>query len=836
MPIESLQTQTPQKTAPTLTSKYNKHLLLRINNIATEIVFVNNQKCIDNVTIFHDVKADKLDCLKIHSSKTSVKCMLDVSSEATCSELQAHHLTTNALTCDSIDCQQLEVKSLKVPALSFKEAKGDKLQAGSLDAQSLRINELTCDIINTGRLHGQDARVGRIECENFIAPNIQADRVDVGVISEAQLIVSNNHLLTHKRGVLACQSGKLHWADITHVSFIDCKLTINAFCVDMPTMHHKCNTNSTIFGSVKTTRLSASFCKADIETDHIKVHNLDGGHLDTDDLYINACLGNVNARHVLIGSLTCTYENNKVTVQASSATDQHTFTQKGPHKVVDAPVSNHDVSQKLVSFENLRFDSNTSKWLEADEIAAHVVCDSITSKTANSVTCNDLCIDSLPLKCSIVSLDHKKLKLIDETYVLNFPVDHQTCNDEYTKFEGNLSCNLCTSDQVQTKQIDCDQVDIVYADRCTFIKAETVHTPSVEILDLGKHRLVLGNASEKLLQYKQGVLRFISNHEHKLLVGDVYNRQISSCVWPFAKQCTDDETTYFDCDVRCNDFVSDLITAHVLNSETIECSSAHAHQVHSAELSVKNLHCAKIIAGHLNESVRDQSDCMNVQYLNGFIIVDTRDSQCKISTPFKNQTADEHKTAFKNVEADVLFANEGISQYANVGKIITDQISSQSLSSEELLAYDVYTKSISTATFSLPISYDLQHIQTGKDIVFTYNNMVIKIEGWPLRHVSSVQNNTNFAHTLSVGDLITGEVECRHLKSIGLNCGNCGDAECLVQSSEIECDSDIAASDCNDCNFPFNLPCDLPNFDAMLVCDGESVFWEPISQDPTWQN
>ena len=112
--------------------------------------------------------------------------------------------------------------------------------------------------------------------------------------------------------------------------------------------------------------------------------------------------------------------------------------------------------------------------------------------------------------------------------------------------------------------------------------------------------------------------------------------------------------------------------------------------------------------------------------------------------------------------------------------------------------------------------------------MFTYNNMGIKIEGWPLRHVSCVENTTNFANTPSVGDLRTGEMVCRKLKSTVVNCGDCGDAKGLIQSSEIECDSDIAASDCNDCSFPFTLPCDLPNFDAVLVCDGESVFWEPI--------
>lgn len=829
MPIESLQTQTRDvHPAPTLTSKYSKNLLLKINNLATEIVFVNNQKCIDNVTIFHDVKADKLDCLKIHSSKTSVKCMLDVSSGATCRELQAHHLTTNTLTCDSVDCQKLDVKSLKAP-LSLKEAKCVNLQADSLDGQSIKINELTSDIINTGGLHGQDACAGRIECDNYISSNIHADHVDVGVISEAQLLVSNNHLLPSKQGVLACQSGTLHWADTTHVSFIHSKLTINAFCVDMPTMHQTCNTNSTIFGGVKTTDLSASFCKAHMETHRLKVYNLKAEHLESSDLYTNTCItGNVIKGHVCIGALTCTYENDKVTVQAQHANCAgHT----GPHKVVDIPLSNHDVSKNLVSFEKLRFDSNTSQRLEADEVLAHVVCDSITTQTANSVTCNNLCIHSLPLKCSIISLDHKKLKLMDETHMLNFPVDHQTCTDEYTKFEGNLSCNVCTSDQIQTKKIDCHEVDTVHAERCTFIKANTVYTSSVSILNLGNHMLVLDNVSEKLLQYTKGVLRFISNHEHKLLLGDVYKRQISSCAWPFAKQYTDDDTTYFDCHVRCNDLVSEHVQTHVLNSETIKCSIAHVHKVRSAELSVKDLHCAKIIAGknnNLNESVVDPSG-FNVQYLKGFIIVETQDSQCKISTPFKNQTADEHKTYFKNVESDVLFANEGISQCANIAKIITDKISSQSLSSHEFKAYDVYTKSLSTKTInSLPISYDLQHIQTGKDIVFTYNNMVIEIEGWPLRHVSCVKNTTNFANTLSLGDLRTFEVACSELKSTVVNCGDCGDTDGIIQSSEIQCENEISASDCHDCNFPFDLPCDLPKFDAVLVCDGKTVFWDPI--------
>lgn len=818
MPIESQPKLVANESIDTeyINIEYNTNLIVTVNSANADIPFVCNQYHSKDTTYFKDLSTQNFICPKFQCNKTSLKCLLDVQESVFCNTLETHVLTAPEVHAENIFCEKTKGTSLTVDEFVCDQVNCIKFKSENVNAQEGSVHTIQSGNIQTTNSSFSDLAATSTECDVLLCNTIATAHIHTGLLDTNQLLWQKKQILPAKPGALTCKNGALQWTDtFADIQFSNNILTINNLHCSLPTQHQSANDHGTQFSDITADIVAVLRC----DTTHVHAQSMDVSNMYTNSISATnwttqSVTANVNADEITIQNLNCNYSSNKVCVVVNNT-----------ETYLDVPIENHDVNACKINYSNLELLDAKFDLVQVEKIVCNSTYSaSLNSKTADEIICSCLTIDTLPYRSPVLAVDHRKIHLIDGTVSLNLPIQHQFCNNEGTHFSSAVSAENCTADKCETGKITCNEACTVNAQTHVCANASNTHINDFVTIHWNNHLLV-APAVQSMMQFCNGKIHYLATNELGTNLRSMLETEIRKCRWPFQKQRADESTTYFDCDVQCSD-----IEAHNMNTKVLTADLINAAHIQTHELHIKACTTDKFTCNRLNlDNCTDFTYNSSLEYTDGIITFKLGGATCNLYTPFKNQTHNENKTSFTNT-----ILNNAACSHLDCTNIDTTKATAGTFHAEAQDCTSAYAQNITTEDLQttslkcrqLDVSYNLQSIHADKKICLTYNNnMTVSIDGWPFRHMSASERLTNFANTLHVDKLSSETVSAdnAYTDSITIDSCNCDSVQGITYTSDT-----ISVSQLLNCVLPHNIPMNAPDFDAVLACDGHSVFWKAL--------
>ena len=815
MPIESNQPTSNQNV--TISGECSKNLTLKVNNETLEIPIVRNQLHQNGTTYFHkELKCHSLSSKETEAVVVSLRSQLSVRDKVICDQLRSAKIVTKELKTDSAMC-----KSITGNLFTVGNFISDHVQTSAFNCTILNADRCNSSNFSSSKIHAMQWSCNKlnsshVDCNLYVSHDVtHVDNMSCATLPTCKLLVDEQKVFPAQKGYLLCHNGTLSWTENFHsVSLCQNQITLNNTTIDLPIMHQLCTRFSTEFGDVKAEHVESRNNKCcTVNASESNICQLFGDMMHFHEVHIKHFSGVVSADSIVVNNLNCSYTENGVLVNINNHSE-----------FIEIPVENHQSNR--VQFENLNLQSAQCLDLHTVNITCEdVTCDTLVANTVDKIVCEDLHIKSLPYGPSLKSVDANALTFIDGVNYLNLPTDHQSCNDKCTTFHCIIHAEDCKADTCTSNVIRCDKADMVTVkNTCTFV-ANNVYLNEFKNIYWNKNLLVLPD-KESLLRFHMGQIQCISKAQFHTLVTDSIRDAIDSCILPFTKQSNDEHTTYFNCKVECNELQVSKITAQSTISNKIQSQCLQVHELNTGHMIANNVQCFKLNIQQCIDTVMDlEEPAVHLDYTDGCISFKTAETTCSVQTPLKYQQANSNETIFTGLTSEKAECEKVECVNVSAANSYTTTIQAGSLNSDHIKTNEIKTEQMFVKNCSRFATHDLQNIHTNKDILLTYNDMQISIPNWPLQHITSSLRHTNFSKLLCVDNIKCENLSVEELTTNSLVTDICTCTGC-IESVEIECDS-LKSVEFVDCQLPYNVDV-LPDFDAVLVCDGESVFWEPI--------
>ena len=814
MPIES---QPKLVTNESFNIEYNTNLIVTVNSANADIPFVCNQYHSKDTTYFKDLSTQNFICPKLQCDKSSLKCLLDVQESVFCNTLETHVLTAPEVHAENIFCEHTKGTSLTVDEFICDQVNCIEFKSENVDAREGSVHTIQSGNMQTTNCSFRDLTATSTECDVLLCNTIETAHIHTGFLDTNQLLWQNNQILPANHGVLTFKNGALQWTDtFADIQFSNNILTINNLHCSLPTQHQSANDHGTHFSDITADIVAVHLSSG---TTHVHAQSMDVSNMYTNSISATnwttqSVTANVNADEITIQNLSCNYSNNKVCVVVNNT-----------KTYLDVPIENHNVNADKINYSNLELLDGKCDLVQVGKITCNSTYSaSLNSKTADEIICSCLTIETLPYRSPVLSVDHHKIQLIDGTVTLNLPIQHQSCNNEGTHFSSTVSAENCTADTCETRKMTCNEACTVNVQTHAFVNASNAHINDFVNIHWN-HHLLVEPAVQSMMQFCNGKIHYLATNELEANLHGMLESEIQKCRWPFQKQRADKSTTYFDCDVRCNDIEAYNMNTEALAADLINASHIQTHELHINTCTTDKFTCNRLNLDNCTDFTYDSS----LEYTGGIIIFKLGGATCELHTPFKNQTHNENKTSFTNIILEDVTCSDLDCSNIDTTKTTTVTFHTEAQDCTSAYAQNITTEDLQTTSLKcrqLDVSYNLQSIHADKEIRLTYNNnMTVSIDGWPFRHMSASKRLTNFSNTLHVDKLSseTMSADNAYTDTITIDSCNCDSAQGITNTSDT-----ISVSQLLNCVLPHNIPMNVPDFDAVLACDGHSVFWKAL--------
>lgn len=813
MPIES---QPKLVTNESFNIEYNTNLIVTLNSANADIPLVCNQYHSKDTTYFKDLSTQNFICPKIKCDRLSLKCLIDVQESVVCNTLETHTLTAPEVHAENIFCEKTKGTSLTVDEFICDQVNCIEFKSENINAHDGSVHTIQAGNVVSTNCSFSDLTATSTECDVLLCNTITTAHIHTNFLDTNKLLWQNHQILPAKPGVLTFKNGALQWTDtFADIQFSNNILTINNLHCSLPTQHQSANDHGTQFSDITADVVAVHLCS---DSTHIHAQSMDVSKMYTNSISATnwttqSATANVNADEITIQNLSCNYSNNKVCVDVNNT-----------KTYLDVPIENHNVNAERINYSKLELLNAKCDRVHVEQITCNnTYSASLNSKTADEIICSSLTIHTLPYRSPVLSVDHHKIHLIDGTVALNLPIQHQSCNNEGTHFSSTVSAENCTADTCETRKMTCNEACTVNVQTHAFVNASNAHIKDFVNIHWNQNLLVVP-AVQSMMQFCNGKINYLASNEFEANLHEMLESEIRKCRWPFQKQRADESKTYFDCDVQSSNIEAYSMNTGALTADLINASHIYTHELHINTCTTDKFSCNRLNLDNCTDFTYNSS----LEYTGGIITFQLGGATCKLHTPFKNQTHNKNKTSFTNtILEDVTCSNLDCgnidTMMATTGTFHTQAQDCKSAYAQNITTEDLQTTSLKCS--ELDVSYSLQSIRAHKNIHLTYNNnMTVSIDGWPFRHMSSSKGLTNFSNTLHVDKLSSETISAdnAYTDSITIDSCNCDTAQGITYTS------DISVSQLLNCALPHNIPTKVPDFDAVLACDGHSVFWKAL--------
>jgi len=798
----------------------NKCLKLHLNeNSILEVPLMQNQIHSDSTTHFKNVSSEKVTSAELHTPSTHVTSSLHINGIVCCVLINGTQLHTPKLNCNSMISSRLQTKTLHSEAIISA-----KVHTKIFTSQELHAKTAHTNILKATQIQSQSSHINTLKCiTSCTTNNINSEIVNLASLHTKKLMTHRLQLcgetiLPPSHGTLTCTNNHLEWADeqIT-CTFNKSILSVGNTDMHLTTTHQSCDSHGTLFHSkVQTDSLHSELCRGDIKASSITSTSLDCSSIQADAIKVSHHTGMVHYTGITVArkpEFNLAFNQNQIHISFESQSVS-----------VDVPTIHQCAKGNTLTFDNMSLIMHTCNQLDCTHVQ-DVNTTSVISQKAISVKCNNLFLTNLSFKPSIVSVTLAELHMLDVTYHWKFPVLHQSCTDNKTQFEKLLIARNCTTQTLKSESMNIKHAKNVNIPNAAILHSHHAHLQSCMHICINKHSLFPPKAPS-ILQFKSN-LQWLNVHEYSRQVQESLCSAIRNCKWPLDNQSSDCNGTYF------GDLSANTCTAHTAACTTIETTTlnvqSHTANTLSALLAdITNLHCKSL---NIHSPITAP---LPYASMTGKSIVIHAHNEFSFALPFQNQICDNNHTAFINLNATSAHCIN-----LQAAALSTNHTHSQLLTAINANAHSI-TSNIYKSVYLSADTHDLLRLtQTpnlkevcigiSNDLRFVYDTFhdtfEINVAGWPFRNMQSESKKTRFLHEVSFNKVNAFKVKTAKLHTLA-----CTTAEkCTSRLKNSSVYSKNISGDFTECNLPLSLPCDLPDVDSILVCDGVSAYWEPIS-------
>ena len=795
----------------------NKCLKLHLNeNSILEVPFMQNQSHNDATTHFKNVSSEKVKCIELHTPSTHVRSSLHINGIVHCDLINGRELHTSKLHCNSMISSRLQTK-----ALHSETIVSEKVHAKIFTSQELHTQKAHTRNLKATHIQSQSSHMNTLTCTTSCTTNnINSEIVDLTSLDTKKLMprclqVCGQTILPASHGTLTCTNNHLHWTNAHPTcTFNKSILSVGNTDMHLTTTHQSCDSHGTLFHSqVHTDSLQSELCRGDIKASRITSASLNCKSIHADTIKVSHHTGMVHYTGITVArepDLNLAFSNNQIHISFESQS-----------VCIDVPTIHQCATGNTLAFDDMSLLMHTCNHLDCTH-AQDVNTTSAVSEKAVNVKCNNLFLTNLSFKPSIVSVTLAELHMLDATYHWKFPVLHQSCTYSNTQFQKLLLAKNCTIQTLKSESMNIEHAQNVNISNATILHSHHAHLQSCMHICINKHTLFPPKAPS-ILQFKSS-LQWLSVHQHSKQVQESLFSAIRNCKWPLDNQSSDCNGTYF------GDLSATTCTAHTAVCKIIETTTLNAQSHTASTLSalladITNLHC-KV----LNIHTPMKSTTLPYASMTGEnIVIHAHGNEFSFALPFQNQTCDSNHTAFINLNATSAHCTN--LQATTLSMIHTD---SQMLTAINANAHSLSTnvhKSmyLSASTHNLLRLTQVPNLKQvcvgiSNDLRLIYDTFEIHVAGWPFKNMHSELKKTSFLHEVSFNKVNALKVRTAKLHQSAHTTAE----KCTSKLTNASVHAMNVAGNFAQCKLPLSLPCDLPDVDSILVCDGVSAYWEPI--------